>query len=400
MKKILIMGAGIYQVPLIKKAKEMGHKAIVVSPPGNYPGLALADEVINLDTRDHIGVLAQAKLIGIDAVLTTGTDVAVPTIGYLVDELGLAGTGYAAAQRSMDKALMKQCFAEHGIQTAKFSVVETLDELKTCADEMGFPVMVKAVDSSGSRGITQVLTSDVLEAAFYAAKAVSKSKKVIVEQYLKGCEIGAQAIVVGDEVVEVFLHSDEVTPPPISTPIGHAMPLDLDNELVREIKILVANAVRSLGIRDTISNVDLMIVDRQPYVLEIGARMGATCLSENISIYGGFDAYEFILQLALSQKPKLPNEYKKKANAALLLRVITTGRIKNILVPESTKNHSNLVELAIDYQVGDAVRAFSVGPDRVGHIIVEANSYEEANALVNELASSVVFDIVGSGVDE
>lgn len=394
------MGAGIYQVPLMKKAKEMGFKAIVVSPLGNYPGLALADEVIDLDTRDHVAVLAQAKRIGIDAVLTTGTDLAVPTIGYLVDELGLAGTGYAAAQQSMDKTLMKQCFAEHGIQTAKFSVVETPDELKQCANDMGFPVMVKAVDSSGSRGITQVLTSDGLEAAFHAAKAVSKSQKVIIEQYLNGYEIGADTFIVGGEVVEVFLHEKYVTAPPISAPIGHSMPLFLSKEVEEKTVNLLTKAAGALGLKNTIANADVMIVDNEPYLIEMSARMGGTCIPEIISTYTGIDAYEFVLKLALSQKPKLPNEYKKQANAALLLRVNTTGKIKSILIPESTKNHPNLVELAIDYQVGDSVRAFSVGPDRVGHIIVEANSYEEANALVNELASSVVFDIVGSGVDE
>lgn len=393
MKKVLIMGAGIYQLPLIKKAKEIGCYSIVVSPQGNYPGLAIADEVINLDTRDHVGVLEHAKRIGIDAVLTTGTDVAVPTIGYIVDKLGLSGTSYAAAQRSMDKSLMKQCFAGHGIQTAKFFVIETLSELKQRATEIGYPIMVKAVDSSGSRGITQVLNSEDLESAFEEAKSVSNSDKVICEQYLSGIEIGAQAIVVGDEVVEVFLHSDEVTPPPISAPVGHAMPINLDLDLECRTKLLVSNAVKALGIRDVISNVDIMIVDNEPYILEVGARMGATCLAENISLYTGFNAYEFILQLALGDKPLLPNVYKKQANAALLLRVNKTGKIKNIIIPESTKMHAGLVELVIDYKVDDRVRAFKVGPDRVGHIVVKADSYDEANALVQVLVTSIVFEI-------
>ena len=45
MKKILILGAGIYQVPLIKTAKRMGLYTIVASIPGNYPGFELADKV-------------------------------------------------------------------------------------------------------------------------------------------------------------------------------------------------------------------------------------------------------------------------------------------------------------------------------------------------------------------
>jgi biotin carboxylase len=394
MKKILIMGAGIYQVPLIKKAKQLGHKVIVVSPEGNYPGLKLVDEIISLDTRDHLGVLEHAARIGIDAVLTTGTDVAVPTIGYLVDKLGLAGTGFEAAQRSMDKALMKQCFAEHGVQTAPFKVVETLEELTKEAIEMGFPVMVKAVDSSGSRGITQVLIREELEVAYISAKAVSKYNKVIVEKYLNGFEMGGQAVIVENDVVEVFLHSDEVTPPPISAPIGHAMPLSLKTELYSKIKELVKKAVQGLGIKSTISNIDIMVVDNEPYILEIGARMGATCLAENISIYAGFDAYEFIIKLALGMTPVLPENFTKQPNAALLLRVEKSGKIKNIAIPESTLQHPNLIDLSLDVGIGDEVKKFKVGPDRVGQVIVKADSYEAANDLVKQLASTVVIEVV------
>lgn len=396
----MIFGAGTYQVPLIRKAKELGHYVIVVSPQGNYPGFAFADEIIHLDTRDHIGVLEQAKRIGIDAVVTTGTDVAVPTIGYLVDELGLAGTGYSAALRSMNKVLMKQCFSEHGIQTAKFSVVETFEELKHSADDLGFPVIVKAVDSSGSRGITQVLTPDTLEAAYFAAKAVSKSQKVIIEQYLKGYEIGADTFVVGDEAVEVFLHEKHVTPPPVSAPTGHSMPLLLSKEVEEKTVNLLTKAARALGLTDTVANADVMIVDNEPYLIEMSARMGGTCIPEVISVYGGFDAYEFILNLALSQNPKLPEKYKKQPNAALLLRVNTTGNIKGVLVPETTRKHPDLIELAIDYKVGDAVNAFKVGPDRIGHIIVKAASNNQANDFAKEMAKSVVFDIEETQIDK
>lgn len=394
MKKIvLIMGAGVYQVPLIKKVKELGHKVIVVSPFGNYTGLAIADEVINLDTRDYVGVLEHARRIGIDAVLTTGTDVAVPTIGYLIDELGLNGTQFKPAQWSMDKSLMKQRFVKYGVNTAKFVSVDNFENLRTEAIAIGYPVMVKAIDSSGSRGITQALSESDLSSAYKSALSVSESDSVIVEKFLEGVEIGAQAIVVGNEVVEVFLHSDKVTPPPISAPIGHAMPLDLEKNVEVKTKQLVKKAVMALEIKDTISNVDIMIVNDEPFILEVGARMGATCLPENISIYAGFDAYEFIIRLSLGEKPSLPKTYKKQANAAILLKVSETGRVKNVFVPESTLNHPNVIDLTIDVKKGDLVKTFEVGPDRVGHIIVKAETLEEANILVENLASTVIIEV-------
>ena len=88
MKKLMIMGAGIYQVPLIKRAKEMGIYTIVVSIPGNYPGFALADQICYENTVDYERILEVAKREQIDGIVTAGTDVAVITIGKVCDELG------------------------------------------------------------------------------------------------------------------------------------------------------------------------------------------------------------------------------------------------------------------------------------------------------------------------
>jgi len=391
--KLMILGAGVYQVPLIKKAKAMGHNTFVVSPMGNYPGLAIADKVVDCDTRDQEAVLNAAIEFGIDGIVTTGTDVAVPTIGYLVDRLNLHGTGFDSSLKSMNKSDMKKCFFEHGIQTADYRVVKSLEDLKVVATEIGYPLMVKAVDSSGSRGITKVESESGLQAAFEESLSVSKVQDVIVEQYLSGYEIGAQAIVSGGEVEEVFLHSDIVTPPPISVPIGHAMPLDISEIVSEKTKLLIKDAVKALGIKDTISNVDIMIVDDEPYLLEIGARMGATCLPENISIYNRFDFYEYLVNLALGLKPKLDLSLDKQPNAALLLCSDKTGTVKEIIVPDSVYQNERLIDLSLDVSVGDKVSKFNVGPDRIGQIITIGETESEAINLAKELMSQIVISV-------
>ena len=127
MKKLMIMGAGIYQVPLIKKAKEMGIYTIAVSIPGNYPGFALADKVIYENTVDYEKILEVAKAEKIDGIVTAGTDVAVITIGKVCDELGLSGISFEAAKVASNKILMKRKYEEYGVRTARFREVG-LDE--------------------------------------------------------------------------------------------------------------------------------------------------------------------------------------------------------------------------------------------------------------------------------
>ena len=279
------------------------------------------------------------------------------------------------------------------VNTAKFGVVESFEELKSLAEEIGYPVMVKAVDSSGSRGISQALSFEELSDAYQSALTVTKSNHVIVEKFLDGYEIGAQAIVIDDEVVEVFLHNDEVTPPPICVPVGHTIPVEIDEFLVRKTKHLIQLAVKALGIQNTIANIDIMIVNNEPYILEVGARMGATCLAENISIYAEFDAYEFIVRLALGEKPRLPSAYKKQANAAALIRSDKSGLLKSIVIPDETMNHPCLKELSLDVKVGDKINKFKTGPDRIGQLVVAADSASEANELVKKLASTIQIEI-------
>ena len=129
MKKLMIMGAGIYQVPLIKKAKEMGIYTIAVSIPGKYPGFAVADEVCHINTVDYDAVLKVAREKQVDGIVTAGTDVAVITIGKVCDELGLCGLSFEAAKIASDKMLMKECYEANGVRTARFRKVHFEDDL-------------------------------------------------------------------------------------------------------------------------------------------------------------------------------------------------------------------------------------------------------------------------------
>jgi carbamoylphosphate synthase large subunit len=103
MKKLMVLGAGISQLPLILTAKRMGLFVIVLSSPGNYPGFAWADQIYYEDTTNIEKVADICRNEHIDGICTTGTDVAVKAIGKVVDKLGLCGVSYEAALLSSNK---------------------------------------------------------------------------------------------------------------------------------------------------------------------------------------------------------------------------------------------------------------------------------------------------------
>ena len=137
MKKILILGASVYQVPLIKTAKRMGLYTIVASIPGDYPGFALADKVYHINTVDKEAILEMAVKEEIDGICTTGTDVAVATIGYVCEHRNLPGVSEEAAIRATDKAKMKEAFGKGNVSAARFQKVTSLEEVYQAADEIG-----------------------------------------------------------------------------------------------------------------------------------------------------------------------------------------------------------------------------------------------------------------------
>lgn len=174
MRKLLVLGAGISQLPLIETAKRMGLYVIVVSRYGNYPGFAQADKFYYEDTTDMDKVVEIARLEGIHGICTTGTDVAVKSIGKVVDELGVSGLSYESALLSSNKWKMKQAFMKHGVRTARFLKVQTLQEAYSAFEVLSPPLIFKAVDGGASKGIVKVADIAHVEYAFETVRKDTK----------------------------------------------------------------------------------------------------------------------------------------------------------------------------------------------------------------------------------
>ena len=386
MKKLMIMGAGIYQVPLIKKAKEMGIHTIAVSIPGKYPGFAVADEVCHINTVGYDAVLKVAREKQVDGIVTAGTDVAVITIGKVCDELGLCGLSFEAAKIASDKMLMKECYEANGVRTARFRKVHFEDDLEEAIRDLEYPLIFKAVDSSGSRGITRVNTKEDIPGAVAAVKATTRKDYYIVEEFIIGEEFGAQAFVYGGKLQFVLPHGDYVFVGDTGVPVGHFAPYDLSEEVLQDVFDQTEKAIKAMKLDNCAINADFIMKDQKTYVLEIGGRSGATCLAELVSIYYGFDYYEKIIQAALGEAPSFPQN-QAVPNASKLLMSDKDGIIRSIA------NHNapseNIYEVQFDYTVGDAVKKFHVGPHRIGHVITKCTTLEEATASLDAACKNI-----------
>ena len=388
MNNILVLGAGVYQVPLIHAVKRLGFRALVASVPGKYPGFEVADECIFVDTRDADALLEIAKENKIVAVTTACTDVPVPSLGLINDKLGLTGVGLESAKLSSNKIEMKKAFASNGVNTAGFEIVSVFASEQDCAaisNGIGYPVIFKAVDSSGSRGITRVYSDGDIPQALLEVKRTTREESFLIEKYLVGIEFGMQAFVQNGKADLVMLHGDYLFQGETAVPMGHYVPYG-ESAKVAAAESEARKAIKALNIADGAVNIDAIFCDGKIYIIEVGARAGATCLPELVSLRYNCNYYEMIVRNALGEAINIPRE-TDVAVAAMILCPSNEGRISAIEnLPEIDES---VRSLTLDYSPGETIRRFAVGPDRVGQIVVSNNKLGVAESILMEKINSI-----------
>ena len=387
MKKVMVLGAGVMQVPLIKKIREMGHYALVVGIKGNYPGIPLASRCEFLDFNETDKVIELGRREKIDAVLTCGIDMPVKTMACVAEALSLPGISAMAGRCTTNKMLMKECFQEYGVRTARFIKCESLEDGVEAFRQLNKPVMFKTIDGQGSNGITKVSDESQIQYAYDAIKKFSRTNKYIVEEFIEGEEIGAQAFVLNGKIQFVLPHGDYVFQGDTGVPLGHYVPAGFSDAIVNDCRKQLELCIKAMGLSTCAVNADFILHDGEIYVLEIAGRCGATMLAETVSIYYGFNYYEKMIQAALGEQVDFTPCGIMTPNATMTLYSEKDG----IILSQKNNNPigGDVIEVRFDHEIGDAVRKFSHGIDRLGHVIVKGRSLEEAQANLDNALKNI-----------
>lgn len=385
-KTIVILGAGISQVPLIRAAKRLGLRAVVASRRGNYPGFAEADRAYFVDTTDIEGIVEVARQERAQGICTTGTDVAVRALGAAADRLGLPGVSGEAASLCSDKLRMKRTFMEHGVKTARYIAVRDRQEAFDAFRRLQPPLIFKAVDSGASKGIIRVDRPDQIEYACAAVRQATRQPYFIVEEFVEGLEFGAQAFVYNGKVQFVMPHGDMMFYGDAGVPIGHYVPFDLPAELLEEVRRTTRRSVEALRLDQCAVNADFILKEGEVYVLEIGARAGATCLPELVSAHYGFDYYEQMIRAAIGLAPNF-TALRAKPCACELILSPEGGTLADMRY--DGEPDPDVLDVSFDGRPGDPVSAFRVGTDRIGQIIVQGERIEEVWQRLERVKSGI-----------
>lgn len=384
-KNILIIGAGFGQIPAIQTAKEMSLEVIAVDKNPDAVGMSLADFSYAVDIVDFQGVLEIARKHNISGVMTMQSDLPIPTVGFINDALALPGISFEVAKACSNKNETRLKLKEKKAAQPRFEIADSLLNAKEAAYRIGFPCVVKASDSSGSRGISKVNKPKEVETAFYEALKYSRQQAVIVEEFINGIEFGAQTFSENGKCKVVLLHNDTMSPPPYMIPIGHSFPFIQLSRKETTIAIEdVKNAIEAVGITDGPANVDLILdtETKRVKIIEIGARIGATCLPELVYYHTGIDWVKQTILSAIGDDVDLHARFKKPV-AALIIEALKDGIYKGYRIRDEEAK-KELLELEVTVKNGEEVNILRKGTDRVGKILAYGNTVKEAeDTLVN-----------------
>jgi biotin carboxylase len=381
MKKLLIIGAGILQVAVINKAKEMGIYTVVVDGNPDALGLAIADKPIVVNILNQEAVLIIAKEENVNGVIHPCSEVAMHTMGFINDTMGLSGIGLETAVKATNKEKMRQAFkafkAPSPISKGAFSNIDAL----LIAKEIKGDIIVKPSRSSGSRGVTRLpenADESEIIAAFDRAIGNSYDRSIVIEEYIEGPEFSVE-IVIWNKEPRVLAVTDKLTSgAPYFVELGHSQPSQYSKQELITIENAAIAGCNTLCLNWCVAHAEIKLQNGKPYLIEIGARLGGDFIStELVHLSTGIDMVAAAINLALGEIPDLTPKHDPQG-AAIRYFTPTVGKLTKLDITNVTKENPQAYQFEIYKKIGDMIPEVKSSLDRSGHIITVGKDAQDA----------------------
>lgn len=382
MKKILLLGGSAQQVVAIETAKRLGYYTVLCDYLNDNPGQYAADSFHLVSTTDPEAVLQVAKEEQVDGVLAYASDPAAPTAAYVAEQLGLPGNPYRAVDILCNKDKFRAFLAENGFCTP--TAKGYTDEASAVCDlrngAFRFPVIIKPVDSSGSKGATVLQSAEDAEKAVAYAFSFSRGSRIIIEKFITMKHpylIGGDLFVENGEVVLWGLmncHRDSTVNPLV--PVGKSYPTELSASDLQLAKDTLQTLVDKLGIRSNAMNVELVIdEDNQVWLIDVGPRNGGNMIPDLLSMIFDIDIVEMSVQTAMGVPVPRPENEGHPFYATHNLHTDKNGKFSEVRFSEEIQPY--IVRSCVYKKKGDAVEYFDNSAKALGIVFFRFESEKQ-----------------------
>ena len=403
-KTLLIVSGGIEAADAARRAKELGLYVVVSDRDPEAPGFAHADSCIIADVYSPEETLAAArryalKLRKLDGVICVAADAPL-TAATVAQHMGLPGISTDSAKLATDKLAMKQRFLAAGVPVPWFSPVATPQALQRMAVERGRDLVVKPVDSRGSRGVQRVSAAVDLAKAFMPARQHSPTERVMAEEYLSGPQVSTESIVVNGKCYTPgfsdrnYEYLERYAPFFIEN--GGDLPSQLPSDIQDKVKDVVAQAASALGITNGTVKGDIVIHNGEPYVIELAARLsGGFFCTREIPLNTGVDFVGAAIKLALGESIS-PEELEPKKFTPVVQRYAfpEPGRVTRVSGAEEARKISGIEDVIVTAKPGDVIPPAGDKRPSAAMVLATGDTREAALAAANDALSQIRIETV------
>jgi biotin carboxylase len=379
-KRILFLGASQFQIAPILYAKVQGHYVITCDYLPDNPGHKFADEYYNVSTTDKEAVLELAEKLNIDGIVAYASDPAAPTQAYVGNRLGLPSNPYDSVMILTRKDYFRDFLEKHNFLVPKSKSFYNLAEAYSWFMKLEKPVIVKPVDSSGSKGVSKVSAKGELEIAFNYALEFSREKKVVIEEFFHrdGYQVAGDGFVVDGKLVFrswANEHFDKLSNEFV--PIGESFPSVMKRDAILNAHYETQRLLDLLEIKSGALNFDFHFNKEGEFsFLELGPRNGGNLIPEVIKYATGVDLIKYTVDSALGiDCSSLKMKDTKGYYSSYILHALEDGVVEDIWYSDEIKK--NIIEENIFIKKGDRVQKFNGSHTTLGTMIMKFNSHIE-----------------------
>ena len=377
---VMVLGGGTWQVPLIKRIKELGYEVVCSNLYADSVGFQYADFGEVSDVKDLEKNLSFAKKHKVDAVLTDQSDIAVPTVAYVATQLGLPNIGEDMAKLFTNKYLMREFCRSHKFPFPEYALCQSSDEVARFLKKTGRKIIIKPLDSQSSRGVYEIEQESEISALFEDTKSYSKDgKSVIAERFISGTEFTIDGVMTPRGHVSLcisqkahFSYNESIASELFFSNVNP----DYDYDQLRRTNNAIVNAS---GLPFGLTHAEYKFENGEYYLIEIAARGGGTKIASDIvPLMSGVDNYAYLISCALGCPDTAPMEPDASLidRCAVLkfLDINSNGKtVTGIHGVDKIKNNEHVLDFCLEFSVGDQVGAAKDDRSRVGYYI----AYEE-----------------------
>lgn len=396
MKKIMILGASILQVPAIKKAKEMGLYVIAVDMDKDAVGFEYADKSYVISTLDEDAVLDAARKERIDGIMTIASDRPMMTVAKVVEEMVLSGINCQTALNATNKTIMRKCLQDANVPIPLFHVARNREEFLIGINKFRNKCILKPADNSGSRGIfliENVQNLDLINKAYDYTFQHSHSGDILLEEFMEGPEVSVETVSVGGKCKVIAITDKFTTGAPNFVEMGHSQPSMLSKNICKKIEEITIDAVSAVGIQSGPAHTEIIVTEDGPKIVELGARLGGDNITSHlVPLSTGIDIIKLTILCALGQFFEIPN-ITKKASAIKYLAV-PEGIVKSVDINDEKISVIKPHSYSLGIKKGEFVKNINNSNDRVGYVIAQGNTIEEAKRKCVEVIENIKIEIV------